>query len=77
MGLWYKVAVCLRTSDTVWISCPHYPQLYNDLEMFCSDLLSMLEPHKQVEANDRYIGVTLNCKRPNGVTRREHRLQIN
>ena len=30
-GLQYKVAVCLRTSNIVWISGPHFPELYNDL----------------------------------------------
>ena len=77
-GLWYKVGMCLRTSDIVWISSPHYPGLYNDLQIFRFDLIGMLEPHEQVEADDGYIGeCPANCKCPNGTTRRENRLQIN
>ena len=33
-GLQYKVAVCLRTSDIVWISGPHFPGLHNNLQIF-------------------------------------------
>ena len=74
----YEVGVCLRTSDIVWISGPHYPGLYNDLQIFRFDLLGMLEPHERVEADDGYIGeCPANCKCPNGTTRRENRLRIN
>ena len=50
----------------MWISSPHYPGLYNDLQIFRFDLIGMLEPHEQVEADDGYIGeCPANCKCPN------------
>ena len=74
-GLRHEVVVCLRTSDIVWISGPHYPGLYNDLQIFRFDLIGMLEPHEQVEADDGYIRecpVKFEC--PNGTICRENKL---
>ena len=73
-GLRYKVAVCLRTSDIVWISGPHYPGLYNDLTIFRMGLINMFDEHERCEADDGYMGeCPLKCKCPSGVTRRAER----
>ena len=45
-GLQYKVAVCLRTSDIVWISGPHFPRFYNDLQIFWMGLINMFDERK-------------------------------
>lgn len=74
----YEVGVCLRTSDIVWISGPHFPGLYNDLQIFRFDLIDILEPHERVEADDGYKGeCPAKCKCPNGVNRFENRLRTN
>ena len=73
-GLRYEVACCLRTSDIVWISGPHYPGLYNDLQIFRMGLINMLDEHERCECDDGYIGeCPLKCKCPRGVTRRAER----
>ena len=77
-GLRYEVAVCLRTSDIVWISGPHFPGLYNDLQIFRMELINMLEEHERVEADDGYIGeCPRKCKCPRGISRKEDRTRMN
>jgi hypothetical protein len=55
-GLRYEVAVCLRTSDIVWTSGPHFPGLYNDLQIFREALIHMLDDGERVEADKGYLG---------------------
>jgi len=33
-GYRYEVALCIRTSDIVWIAGPYLPGVYNDLMIF-------------------------------------------
>ena len=69
-GLRYEVAVCLRTSDIVWISGPHSPGLYNDLQIFRKALKFMLEEGERVEGDNGYMGDHPQfCKIPGGVDR--------
>ena len=55
-GLQYKVAVCLRTSDIVWISGPHFPGLHNDLQIFQMGLIHILYDGERMEADLGYRG---------------------
>ena len=55
-GLRYEVAVCLQTSDIVWVSGPHLPGLFNDIQIFRKALIHMLDEYERVEADDGYIG---------------------
>ena len=47
----YAVAVCLKTSDIVWASGPHFPGLYNYLQIFCEALIHMLNDGERVKAD--------------------------
>lgn len=74
----YEIGVCLRTSDIVWISGPHYPGRHNDIEIFRMLLINMLEEHERVEADDGYIGeCPRKCKCPNGYSRRDDQVRMN
>ena len=55
-GLRYEVAVCLRTSDIVWISGPHFPGLHNDIEIFRMGLIHILDDGERMEADMGYRG---------------------
>ena len=52
----YEVAVCLRTSDIVWISGPHFPGLHNDLQIFQMGLIHILYDGERMEADLGYRG---------------------
>ena len=66
-GLRYEVCVCLRTSDIVWVSGPHYPGLHNDLQIFRMGLIHVLDHNERVEADDGYLGeCPRHCKIPGG-----------
>lgn len=55
-GLRYEAAVCILTGELVWINGPFEPGIWNDVSIFRSCLLSMLEDGERVEADDGYIG---------------------
>ena len=55
-GLRYEVAVCLRTSDIVWVSGPHFPGLHNDIEIFRMGLIHILDDGERMEADMGYRG---------------------
>ena len=55
-GLRYEVAVSIKSGDICWISGPHQPGLWNDVEIFRSSLVTFLDPDERVEADDGYIG---------------------
>lgn len=53
-GMRYEVALCILTGDIVWINGP-FPCGYNpDITIFRMSLLSHLEEHERVEADDGY-----------------------
>jgi hypothetical protein len=33
-GLWYKVALCIKTGDICWWAGPHLPGIWNDNMIF-------------------------------------------
>ena len=43
--------MCLKTSDIVCASGPHFPGLYNDLQIFCEALIHMLNDGERVKAD--------------------------
>ena len=45
--------MCLKTSDIVWASGPHFPGLYNDLQIFCEALIHMITDGEHVKADKR------------------------
>ena len=51
-GLRYEVALNILTGDICWINGPFLPGEWNDLEIFCSGLMTF----ERVEADDGYIG---------------------
>lgn len=55
-GLRYELAVSLLNDDIVWLSGPHLPGMKNDLQIFRSGLLHMLEPGERCEADKIYLG---------------------
>ena len=68
-GLRYEVAVSIKSGDICWISGPHQPGLWNDVEIFRSSLVTFLDPGEHVEADDGYIGeAPLRVKCPMCVT---------
>ena len=68
-GLRYEVAVSIKSGDICWISGPHQPGLWNDVEIFRSSLVTFLDPGERVEADDGYIGeAPLRVKCPMCVT---------
>ena len=71
----YEIAVCLRTSDIVWINRPHFPGLYNNLQIFRMDLINiMLDDHERVECDDNHL-VECPCKTKclKGISKRKER----
>ena len=73
-GLRYEVAVCLRTSDIVWTSGPHFPGLYNDLQIFREALIHMVDDGERVEADKGYVGDhPWYVKIPDGVNEKKDR----
>ena len=48
--------MCLRTSDIVWISGPHFPGLHNDLQIFQMGLIHILDDGERMEADLGYRG---------------------
>ena len=73
-GLRYEVAVCLRTSDIVWISGPHFPGLHNDIEIFRMGLIHILDDGERMEADMGYRGEhPVYIKMPSGVDQKEDR----
>ncbi len=55
-GVRYEVALSILGGEICWISGPHQPVVYNDLEIFRSSLASHLDPFERVEADDGYLG---------------------
>ncbi len=55
-GVRYEVALSILGGEICWISGPHQPGVYNDLDIFRSSLASHLDPFEQVEADDGYLG---------------------
>ena len=53
-ALRYDVALCIRTGWICWINGPFLPGIWNDLEIFRSELATCLEPNERVEADDGY-----------------------
>ena len=53
-ALRYEVALCIRTGWICWINGPFLPGIWNDLEIFRSELATCLEPNERVEADDGY-----------------------
>jgi len=51
-----EVAVCILTSRIVWVSGPHPPGMWNDIEIFRKGLINMLEDGEQIEADNGYLG---------------------
>ena len=73
-GLRYEVAVCLRTSDIVWINGPHYPGTHNDIAIFQSALIHLLDDGERLEADRGYIGEhPTYIKMPTGIDQNENR----
>ena len=73
-GLRYEVAVCLRTSDIVWINGPHYPGTHNDIAIFQSALIHLLDDGERLEADRGYIGEhPTYIKMPTGIDQNEDR----
>ena len=73
-GLRYKVAVCLRTSDIVWINGPHYPGTHNDIAIFQMALIHLLDDGERLEADRGYIGEhPTYIKMPTGIDQNENR----
>ena len=73
-GLRYEVALCINTGWICWISGPWNPGCWNDLEMFCSSLMTFLEPFERDEANDGYLGeAALKVRCPKCITVPEER----
>jgi hypothetical protein len=54
-ALSYEVALCIQTGAIVWINGP-FPGTWHDIEIFRSALLSHLDEHERVEADDGYVG---------------------
>lgn len=52
----YEIALGIKTGDICWLSGPHQPGIWNDLEIFRNSLLTYLDPYERVEADDGYIG---------------------
>ena len=69
----YEVAVCLRTSDIVWISGSHFPGLHNDLQIFQMGLIHILiDRERMMEADLGYRGEhPMYIKMPSGVDQKE------
>jgi len=55
-GYRYEVALCIRTSDIVWIAGPYLPGVYNDLMIFRMGLMHELDDRERVEADNGYWG---------------------
>ena len=55
-GVRYEVALSILGGEICWISGPHQPGVYNDLDIFLSSLASHLDPFERVEADDGYLG---------------------
>ena len=73
-GLRYEVAVCLRTSDIVWINGPHYPGTHNDIAIFQMALIHLLDDGERLEADRGYIGEhPTYIKMPTGIDQNENR----
>ena len=53
-GLRYEVAVCIQTSEIVWINGPFACGQWPDLKIFSSALVNMLGPNEMVETDDGY-----------------------
>ena len=65
----YEIAVSILGGDIVWLSGPHQPGLYNDLDIFRLSLATFLEPFERVEADDGYAGeAPLKVKCPSCIT---------
>ena len=56
MAIQYEIALGIKTGDICWLSGPHQPGIWNDLEIFRNSLLTYLDPFERVEADDGYIG---------------------
>ena len=70
----YEVAVCLRTSDIVWINGPHYPGTHNDIAIFQMALIHLLDDGERLEADRGYIGEhPTYIKMPTGIDQNENR----
>ena len=52
----YEIALGIKTGDICWLSGPHQPGIWNDLEIFRNSLLTYLDPYERIEADDGYIG---------------------
>ena len=66
--------MCLRTSDIVWTSGPHFPGLYNDLQIFREALIHMVDDGERVEADKGYAGDhPWYVKIPDGVNEKKDR----
>ena len=55
-GLCYEIAMCIKTSNIVWINGPFLPGDNPDIQVFRQGLIDMLEEGEQVEADNGYIG---------------------
>jgi len=53
-ALRYEIATSLKHSDIVWVSGPHLPGMFNDLQIFRMGLKHMLEPNERVRADKIY-----------------------
>lgn len=83
-GLRYEVAISIRSDDIVWISGPHLPGVYNDLQIFRMGLMHELDEGERVEADlgyeaeaPRYVKVPgnlagVNQKKMRGRLRKRH-----
>ena len=71
-GLRYEVALCVLTGEIVWVHGPFEPGMCNDLMIFQSALMSMLDPGERAEADDGCVGAApLHIKCPKSVTNPE------
>ena len=54
-GVRYEVVQSILGGEICWISGPHQPGVYNDVDIFRSSLASHLDPFERVEADDGYL----------------------
>lgn len=53
-GLRYEVAICIQTSEIVWVQGPFAPGQWPDLKIFKSNLLGRLDNGEMVETDNGY-----------------------